>query len=52
MPTFNLLFKIYGEKKHSLFKITNICLLFRRFVNVFQWSAFVIINGQKQAPKV
>ena len=30
----NVLVKIYGEKKHNLFKSANIYLLFRRFINV------------------
>ena len=38
MPTFNVLFKIYGEKAtHNLFKITNISLLFGSFINV-KWN--------------
>ena len=33
--TFNVLFKIYGEKKiHNAFKITNISLLFRSIISV------------------
>ena len=37
MPTFNILFKIYGERKQKtdhLFKITSISLFFRSFINV------------------
>ena len=35
MPTFNVLFKDVSRiKTNNLFKIKNICLLFRSFVNV------------------
>ena len=35
MPTWNVWLEIYGQRKtHNIFKITNISLLFRSFVNV------------------
>ena len=38
LQTFNVLRKKYVEKKHNLFKSTNISLLFRSFINVKLWA--------------